>query len=422
MSPAAAWHGGHVIRDRTPRCLAVLLLAVLLLIPSGCSGKRPPQPAADTPLLHVRVYSAQTQVSLVAQAPPAVSVDGQPARRLNLSPGQAIDIRPIDGGWQIGAATVSGRVLRIVPVEDGTLSLNGARHRGEYRLVPTRNGRFDVINDVDVESYLKGVIARELLSDWHLEAYRAQAVAARTYALYEMRTSDPDDHFHVHADTRSQVYGGIDGETRRSIDAVETTRGLVLAYGPQGRERIFKAYFSSCCGGVTASVQDVFNEPVIEPLQAQFVGPLCNASPRYNWPSVVLGKQELTRRIRLYGERRGSPEKNMASLDRIDIAMTNPYGRPSRFQLTDVRGNRFSLTSEELRWAINTDAQRGTTVFSGFFKPVVESDTIRFVEGHGFGHGVGLCQWCTQVRATQGLRYDRILQAAYPASVLLRAY
>jgi stage II sporulation protein D len=370
----------------------------------------------------VRLAADATRVAIGANSTVSVIQQGQTLARLQLPAEQLVDVTRAEQFWQVGSQRIAPGEITLEPDGEGLLRLEKTRYRGRLRFVPRGPGKFDVVNDVDIESYLKGVVARELLWDWHFQAYRAQAVAARTYALYQARTRDSDASFDLHADTRSQVYGGVDGESSKAVDAVQTTRGLVLAYGPEGRERIFKAYFSSCCGGVTASVQDTFNEPVIEPLQSQYVGSLCSASPRYNWGPVTFSKSELTRRIRAYGARRNGPEQRIAAVVSIDIAAQNPHGRPSRFLVTDANGNRFSFTSEQMRWAINSDAGSGPTIPSGFFKPVNEPDAIRLVEGHGHGHGVGMCQWCTQARAAQGMRFDQILRLAYPGAILVRAY
>ena len=120
-----------------------------------------------------------------------------------------------------------------------------------------------------------------------------------------------------------------------------------------------------------------------------------------------------------YGE---LPDQDMASLERIDIQLVNQFNRPTRFLITDGRGVAYSLTSEQARTACNTDANGGPVLFSSFCKPVTQADSIAFVEGHGSGHGVGLCQWCTEARAEQGMTAEQILAAAFPKSKLKRAY
>lgn len=404
------------------RRLAFVAVIVLCWMHSGCRSHPASQPVTGAaPVVRVLLMSQISSANLAATANPMVQVGDGSARSVGLSTAGTLPISHSAGRWTLGQTALGTGVLIITPAADGTLQINGKRYRGKLRFIP-RNDTFDVINDVDIEGYLKGVIARELLRHWHPEAYRAQAVAARTYALFQIRTRSDSREFDVYDDTRSQVYGGMADETDKSVHGVDTTRGLVLATGPEGRERIFKAYYSACCGGVTQSAQDAFNDPIVEPLQAQYVGPVCGDAPRFNWGPIVFTKAELTRRIRAYGARRNGPERNIADVRSIEIARQNEFGRPVQYIVTDTRGTRFAFNSEQMRWAINTDPAGGATIHSGFFKPVNEANTIRLVEGHGHGHGVGLCQYCTQARATQNQRYDLILKQAYPGAKILRAY
>jgi stage II sporulation protein D len=218
------------------------------------------------------------------------------------------------------------------------------------------------------------------------------------------------------------VYGGIAAETSKSREAVDATRGIVVAFGPEGREKIFKTYFSSCCGGITQSAADAFGDPYLPPLSDQNAQSLCNASPRFNWGPIVIRKDELTRRVRLFGARRNRPEKDMATITQVDVHQTNRFGRPVRFVITDARGQRYSLNGEELRWAVNTDASEGTTLYSSFVKTINDPDVVRFVDGHGWGHGVGMCQWCAQRRAELKMPHEDIVLTAFQRAVLKRAY
>jgi stage II sporulation protein D len=220
------------------------------------------------------------------------------------------------------------------------------------------------------------------------------------------------------------VYGGIGSENAKSRQAVDETAGVVLVYGPAGQERIFKAYFSACCGGISMSAADAFNEPYIPPLSDQNNHSLCSVAPRYNWGPITISKEELTRRVQAWGasKKPARPEKNLATISRIDIQATNRWGRPTRFVIVDGAGNRYSLTGEELRWAVNTNAAEGTRLNSSFVKPLNEPDVVRFVDGHGHGHGVGLCQWCSEIRAEAGMRHEDIVLSAFQRAKLARAY
>ncbi|HEY8667687.1 MAG TPA: hypothetical protein VIL86_13555, partial [Tepidisphaeraceae bacterium] len=156
---------------------------------------------------------------------------------------------------------------------------------------------------------------------------------------------------------------------------------------------------------------------------------ICNASPKFNWGPVAVTKEELTRRFHLWAERKskleGKPraELNMALVTDIRITQPNRWGRPTRFSVVDARENVYSWSGEELRTAVNTDAPRDAILYSSFFKIINDpGGPIRFVEGHGFGHGVGMCQWCAQRRAEEGMRHEDIVMAAFQHAKLMKAY
>ena len=398
---------------------AVVLLA--LLLPMGCGRRDRPVARPDAPVVRVRLLQDQHLVTLTASRPPSASIGSAAAVPLDLPRNTAVPVRLTSQGWRVGDETLmSPGELVIQPDGDGTVSVNGTPYRGRYRFVPTPHGSFDVVNDVHIDSYLKSVVSKELLWNWHAEAYRAQAIVARTYALYEAAAAgDARGHFDVYDDVRSQVYGGIPAESAKSKDAVEATAGVVLAHPTDDGYKVFKAYFSSCCGGITASAADVFNEPPIKPLSARYVGPVCKDSPRYNWPPVVIPKPELTRRIRIWGNARGHAIKDVAEVVSVDVLTANEFGRPTRFMVTDTKGTRYALSGEEMRWSVNAG---GVILNSSFFKPVNEYNQVRFAEGHGWGHGVGMCQWCAQSYAEDGVAHEDIVLRSFPGTALKRAY
>jgi len=376
----------------------------------------------------VRLLVARDSVPLRAALAPTVQTASEKiAHRLNLPPSSDIPLNLVDGQWHIGNVTIPGTgTLTLWQVEDGSVAVNGKTYRGRFRFVPAGGDTFDVINDVDVDSYLKSVVPRELLRRWNEETYKAQAIVARTYALYEAKTAGVNRQWDVYPDQRSQVYGGFDDETEKSREAVDETSGVVVAYGNSGKERIFKTYFSACCGGVTQSSLDAFGEPFLVPLCDQNVHGLCSVASNFNWGPIEIRKDELTRRFRLYGQRRHRGEQDMAMLARLEIAAVNRFDRPIRFTAIDANGTHYVFTAEELRNAINggVTAQSPQHLPSAFMKIINEpgSAVVRFVEGHGSGHGVGMCQWCSEVRAEAGVRHEDIVLAAYPRAKLVRAY
>lgn len=402
----------------------ICLFLLLGLVTAGCNQALTPADfSGHTPVVRVLLLQNSHGINLTASQPPLIrTADVASPRRVDVPPATPVPLVLTATGWRLGSVAVGNGELLIQPAVEGSVSVDGHPYRGRFRLVPTSANTFDVVNDVDVEGYLKGVVPREMLRLWNDETYKAQAVVARTYAIYELKAASPTSPYDLFDDQRSQVYGGIAAETAQGCNAVDQTAGVVVVSGPPGQERIFKAYFSSCCGGIGQSAADAFGDPPSAPLTEQAVGNLCSESPHFNWPDVVVSKAELTKRFRRFGQLRNRAEKDMAAVVRIDVAGSNQFGRPVRFVVTDARGKRFMWTGEEIRWAVNTDATDTTRLKSSLFQIDNQKDAVRFYNGHGWGHGVGMCQWCAQRRAELGWSYDAIVLAAYPHSKLLRAY
>jgi stage II sporulation protein D len=204
------------------------------------------------------------------------------SRRLN--PAETYILRAASGGRVMLASSRGRPLTRLAtplalrgqaPLTLGGAALSGVingRYRGSFEL--TESGRrLDVINRVGLESYLKGVVPAESPASWPAAELRAQAIAARSYAI----TSTPQQGFDLYADTRSQQYGGYNAETIATDDAVSATLGEVVTYAGKP---ITTFYFASS-GGETESVQDAFAgaapEPyltaVLDPFDATRFGP-----------------------------------------------------------------------------------------------------------------------------------------------------
>jgi stage II sporulation protein D len=151
-----------------------------------------------------------------------------------------------------------GRKLRAVG--GGRIEIGGlGAYHGALEAVPTGSdaGSLNVVDAVPVDQYVKGVIPNEVPASWPVQALRAQAVAARSYAL-SVQATDANG-FDLYSDTRSQVYKGIASEAARSNQAANDTKGQVVQY----RGKIAQTYFTACSGGHTESVQNVFYGPAI---------------------------------------------------------------------------------------------------------------------------------------------------------------
>jgi stage II sporulation protein D len=405
-------------------------ILLLLIPPQGCSQVEPASaPSAGAQRIRVRLVESATSIQLGATGNVQLRLDSSQASQVFRIPTDT-PLTLAGNVWQLGSAPIGQGVLTIQVAQGDLLRVNHTAYRGFIRLFPVGADRFDVVNDLNVDDYLQGVVAVEMYHNWHFEAFKAQAVVARTYALYESHSEGASRYWDIYGDQRSQAYGGAPAETELSRQAVMATAGLVLTTGP-GEGHIFKAYFTSCCGGVSQAASDAFpGDPYIMPLSEQYRGPCCNASKYFNWGPIAVTKGELTRRFHIWAINQSRvvghaiPETNMGAVYKIEVQTVNRYGRPSRVLVTDDRGVQYSLAAEQMRAAVNTDAAAGTTLPSSFCKinGGPNLDTVTFYDGHGFGHGVGMCQYCAEAQAAAGERYDQILFAAYPTAKLVRAY
>ena len=167
------------------------------------------------------------------------------------------------------------------------LTLDGVAYRGRLELA-VQNGFLRVVNHVGLEDYIQGVVADEMPHTWPAEALKAQAVAARSYALKSVLKGKPYD---LYADVRSQVYGGIAAEQPQSTAAVRATAGRVVTYGGE----IATTYYFSTSGGRTASAADVFGFAV--PYLVSRPDPWDKASPYHRWGPVLMGARTVQAKL-----------------------------------------------------------------------------------------------------------------------------
>jgi stage II sporulation protein D len=156
----------------------------------------------------------------------------------------------------------------------GVVLAGHGTYRGALEISPGLFSGITVVNAVGLEDYLRGVVPSESPSSWPIEALKAQAIAARTYAITTARGGT----FDQYADTRSQVYGGVAAETADSDQAVAATRGQVVTY--QGQP--VTTYFFSTSGGRTEDVENVFGGAP-EPWLKSVADPYDGVSPRHRW-------------------------------------------------------------------------------------------------------------------------------------------
>lgn len=263
-------------------------------------------------------------------------------------------------------------------------------------LIAKNGGAFDVVAEMPVEQYLVGVVSSEMPMHWPLEALKAQAVSARSYA-YATILERKHREFHVEATVLDQVFRVLSPmqwtspSLAKVVEAVRTTRGEVVS---DASGRVVKAFYHSHCGGRTVDAQFVWGGRGL----GTAVDKSCALSEAGKWKTSV-SAEEIRNKL-------GGPEKigEIASIQ----AMTNREGDSVWIGLASgkvlrLRGNDFR---SKLGYALIASTQ---------FHAKKVGDQFSF-EGRGRGHGVGLCQYGARAMALQSKSYREILRHYYPLS------
>ncbi len=292
----------------------------------------------------------------------------------------------------------SGRAESPVRVDPWSFMWRGASYRGDFAFVPLGNGRTGLVNTLPLDAYLYGVVSSEVSEAWPLSAQQAQAIASRTYALKRRR---PDRAYDVVGGESNQSYTGINGETVQGRAAVDTTSGTVITFNDQPAE----IAYSACCGGHTADASEVWGSDI--PYLHGVVDPYCVGSPAYAWNRSI-ACSEVARVVAARGQ-------GIGTLREVRLLDITPSGRPRNLQLAGDRGTA-SMPSEEFRTTFGGGIVRSTLIRSAN----VRADEL-LLEGNGFGHGVGMCQWGTRLMGERGASYEEILGFYFPGTGLRRA-
>ena len=272
----------------------------------------------------VRVLLANGVTGVRVGSPMPFRVRDARGRAFRLAPhGYVLDVRlRLRAGGKLRALRPP---LRFEPGV-APVTLGGKGYRGAIVLI-RRGGRLTAVNRLPLDRYLRAVVPREMPRHWHIQAYEAQAVVARSYALATIR---PGRDFDLFSDTRSQVYGGIAAETRETNLAIGATAGHVLTY----RGHVIAAYYHSTSGGRTSSSLDAWH--TAKPYLVSVRDPFDAISPHHHWVEAVTAA-ELAAKLHVPGLR--------------DVrAQTNASGRVVSLRAFGSGGSR-PVTTDEFRSA-----------------------------------------------------------------------
>jgi stage II sporulation protein D len=239
------------------------------------------------------------------------------------------------------------------------------------------------INLVNLESYLYSVVGSEAIPTWPQDALKAQAVAARTYALYTSSRSS-NRFYDLDTTTSTQVYKGLEKEFDTTHEAVDGTTGQILTYNGKA----ILAAFHSSSGGHTENVEDVWTSPLP---YLRGVVDYDQLSPVFQWTKTFTPFQL------------GKLVGGVGSVRSVIPERTTPLGRVVSLKVVGTGGTK-RVTGTQLRKALD--------LRSTLFTASEENGTF-VIAGRGYGHGLGLSQWGSQYLAEQGVSYQTILDHYY---------
>ncbi|OGR41839.1 MAG: hypothetical protein A2X35_11040 [Elusimicrobia bacterium GWA2_61_42] len=312
----------------------------------------------------------------------------------------------LDGALKAGPA----KTLKIY--SHGGLWLSGPglprrRYTGDLVFSIAKN-RLKIINSVPLEAYIAGVVTGEAGDLSHPEAYKAQAVAARTYIVKHLK-NHLGEGYNLCDSTHCQLYSGLGAISPKARDASAATRGEFLLYKGQPAS----TFYHSICGGRTEDMTYVWpyeHKPYLISVRDGLPGkPYCSIAPRFGW-KTKLYYTGLTRLARQAGWI--LPDEQAGGLR---ISAWGPSGRAHQLEIYTQR-RRVKVSATDFYHGIGRRAG-WQAVRSSFFKILSGKDYV-MLDGVGNGHGVGMCQWGAEGMARKGFKYRDILRHYYPGTEL----
>lgn len=297
----------------------------------------------------------------------------------------ALTIRRKDNTLTLDGAALPGDAIRCRSAARGSLEVNGVHVQGDVVVVRGKS-QLVTVNVLPLEAYLQGVLGSEMPKTFPLEALKAQAVAARTYALNK-KLEQYGQPFYLGSSVISQVYKGLEADDPRTRQAIEDTKGLVLTWQLQPIE----AYFHASCGGHTESGLDALGRDL--PYLKSVACP-CAKLPTSHWTLKV------------------APRELGVKPGQFQVQGRSPTGRARRVQV----GAR-SIDAVSFRERIGYMRLKSLD-----FEVTGQGKDGLVLKGNGFGHGAGLCQWGARLLADSGKDYRAILEHYYPGTELQVLY
>lgn len=357
---------------------------------------------SQIPRIRVLIYESSGSVSISSMGKIGITDGGGVLfSPFNTNEFEPLSITPLPSGITINGDQTKLKRLIITPEDDMPIKVGHISYRGEMLIYLNNQNRLDVVNRLALDEYIKGLMKAEISPLWSYESLKSQAIVARTYSLYQMEAKSDNGNYDLKATNQSQVYKGIAGEDPISNRAVDETKGLVLftkagVYLP--------ALYHDCCGGHTEDAKLVFYDyPDLIGVPCNY----CSGSPRFEWEI----KEDAIKLRNIFLKE----SYHMGPIINIHPTEITPSGRVETLQITHNLGKDI-INGKQLRALIGNDILLSTLFI------IKKAQDQYIFNGHGWGHGVGLCQWGAKGMAESGFNYKEILTHYYPLATVKQAY
>ncbi|MFH2050372.1 MAG: SpoIID/LytB domain-containing protein [bacterium] len=314
-----------------------------------------------------------------------------------------------------------GEVNIIPRGSDNRITVNGKPYRGITQILPY-GLNVQLINIVYMEDYLKGVVPPEIgkRADNEIEAVKAQAVAARTYAMAHLQQY-PSEQYDLKSSIYDQVYEGSSVEDKLVNKAIIATAGDVVTY----EDKLIEAYYHSTCGGMTDDIAHVWDRKSIPYLKAVKDDGACSWSKYYSWQEHFTEKQ-LRGRVEQYLSGDRGRDFLIGKITDVTISERSPGGRVARLLIHTER-DVYRFYRDRIRWVIGRTSNPDLILPSDNFDVIISRDSNNDItdvvfKGNGYGHGVGMCQCGAIGLARQGVSFDNILEKYYVGAQVKKLY
>ena len=372
--------------------------AVLLLLAGGVS-----EATTQPTTVQVGLETSKTEHTVTANVPFNVTDEKGKRTYVKLRANQKAVVAIGKKGITVNGKEISASKVAVVvnsKSKKGILKLDGTPYRGNL-CIDQRKGKtkLTAVNEVMLEDYLYGVVPNEMSYSWPMEALKAQAVAARTYVLHDMK-KHASEGYDVCATTHCQVYRGQQKENARTNEAVDKTQGEYLAH----KGKAILSLFHASGGGYTENSENVWGkkEPYLRGVLDH------NKSP---W-EVKMTCEKLSAALKKNGKSVGEVRKiKLSKLDKQPVR-ENDRGVSGRVRTMMIEGEKGSVqvTGNEMRSMFGLKSTLFDIDKRTFSGKESESFTI---SGYGFGHGLGMSQWGAKAMAEKKKDYEEILKHYY---------